>query len=124
MGNAVEIFGRGNVGTDLVAGVEVAAPDGFAREEEGLESTINGFNWLCRHDIRPSFSPWTVAPGSRWEERETPETPYSLRLGWELYQLHKKYELTYDVGLNAGCYKFGVYTIPRDFPRLIDAHEQ
>jgi hypothetical protein len=123
MCRAVGIFGRGNVGTNLVAGVEMAAPEGFAHEEQGLESTLGGFDWLCRHDIRPSFSPWTVAPGSAWEEKTTPQTPYSLRLGWELYMLQKKYNLTYDVGLNAGCYKCGVYTIPRDFPRLLDGQE-
>ncbi|MBI4516875.1 MAG: hypothetical protein HY699_13780 [Deltaproteobacteria bacterium] len=31
--------------------------------------------------------------------------------------------LTYDVGLDAGCYKCGVYTLPRDFARLIDGVE-
>lgn len=123
MCRAVEIFGRGNVGTNLVAGVETAAPDGFAHEEQAQESTLEGFAWLCRHDIRPSFSPWTVAPGSLWEDKATPGTDYSLRLGIELYNLQKKHDLTYDVGLNAGCYKCGVYTIPRDFPRLLDPNQ-
>lgn len=123
MCKAVEIFGRGNVGTNVVAGVELAAPNRFAEKEEALESTLDGFGWLCRHDIRPAFSPWTVAPGSAWEEKSPPDTEYSLRLGWELYNLHKQYKLTYDVGVNAGCYKCGVFTIPRDFPRLIDGVE-
>jgi hypothetical protein len=123
MCQAVEIFGRGNVGSNLVAGVETAAPDGFAHEEQGMESTVDGFAWMCRHNIRPSFSPWTVAPGSAWEDRQPPGTHYYLSLGMELYALQKNHNLTYDIGLNAGCYKCGVYTIPRDFPRLIDGVE-
>ena len=123
MCQAVEIFGRGNVGSNLVAGVETAAPDRFSDEEQALLSTLEGFAWLARHDIRPAFSPWTVAPGSAWEDKQPPGTHYYLTLGWELYNLHKRYGLTYDVGLNAGCYKCGVYTIPRDFPRLLDGLE-
>lgn len=120
---AVEIFGRGNVGTNLVAGVEVADGGGFPEEEQGLASTVEGFGWLCRNDIRPAFSPWTVAPGSAWEEKAPPGTPYYLSLGRQLYELHKKHDLTYDVGINAGCYKCGVYTLPRDFARLLDGRE-
>lgn len=120
---AVEIFGRGNVGSNLVAGVETAAPGGFTDEEEALRSTCEGFDWLCRHDIRPSFSPWTVAPGSAWEDKQSPGTHYSLALGLELYGLEKKRGLGYDVGIDAGCYKCGVYTIPRDFPHLLDGEE-
>ncbi|MFQ5665560.1 MAG: radical SAM protein [Candidatus Binatia bacterium] len=123
MCRAAEIFGRGNATTNLVAGVETAAPEGFAHEAQAMESTVDGFAWLCRHDIRPSFSPWTIAPGSAWENKTTPGTYYYLSLGLELYHLQKKYNLTYDVGLNAGCYKCGVYTIPRDFPRLLDGQE-
>lgn len=123
MCKAVEIFGRGNVGTNFVAGVEMASPEGFSHEEQGLESTFAGFEWLLRHDIRPSFSPWTVAPGSAWEDKTTPATQYFLAMGYELYNLQKKFNLTYDVGVNASCYKCGVYTIPRDFPRLIDGRE-
>lgn len=123
MCHAVEIFGRGNVGTNLVAGVETAAPDRFAHEDEALQSTLDGFRWLSRHDIRPAFSPWTVAPGSAWEDKQPPGTHYYLTLGWELYNLQKQYNLTYKVGIDAGCYKCGVYTIPRDFPRLIDGVE-
>ncbi len=120
---AVEIFGRGNVGTNLVAGVETAAPERFAHREEALQSTLDGFAWLCRHDIRAAFSPWTIAPGSAWADKQPPPTNYYLSLGIELYKLQKKYNLTYDVGIDAGCYKCGVYTIPRDFPRLIDGRE-
>ncbi len=121
---AVEIFGRGNVGTNFVAGVEMARPEGFSDPEQGLRSVVEGFEWLCRHDVRPSFSPWTVAPGSAWADAEPPATEYYLALGIELYRLQKRYGLSYDVGLNAGCYKCGVYTITRDFPRLLDGAEQ
>jgi len=112
---AVEIYGRGEVASNFVAGVEMAPEDGFKTEEEALESTLSGFEWLLRHDIRPAYSIWTVAPGSLYEELQAPSTSYYLKLGKGWHDLNQKYAMPEP---RTGCYKCMCYTTYRDFLRL------
>ncbi len=113
----VEIFGRGEVASNFVAGVEMAPETGFRVEEEALESTLSGFEWLLKHDVRPAYSIWTVAPGSQYEELAAPSTSYYLELGREWYALNQKYAMPEP---RTGCYKCMCYTTYRDFQRLCE----
>ena len=112
---AVGIYGRGEVATNFVAGVEMAPENGFKTEEEALESTLSGFEWLLQHDVRPVYSMWTVAPGSRYEELEAPSTDYFVRLGKGWHDLNRKYAMPEP---RTGCYKCMCYTTYRDYQRL------
>ena len=112
---AVEIFGRGEVASNIVAGVEMAPQNGFKDEESALESTLSGFEWLLRHQIRPAYSIWTVAPGSLYEDLQAPPTSYYLRLGKAWHALNVKYAMPEP---RTGCYKCMCYTTYRDFQRL------
>jgi len=112
---AVEIFGRGEVASNFVAGVEMAPENGFKTEEEALESTLAGFEWLLKHDIRPAYSMWTVAPGSLYDELQAPSTSYYVKLGMAWNALNRKYDMPEP---RTGCYKCMCYTTYRDFLRL------
>ena len=112
---AVEIYGRGEVATNFVAGVEMAPANGFKTEEEALVSTLSGFEWLLQHDVRPVYSMWTVAPGSRYEELKAPSTQYFIRLGKAWHALNRKYAMPEP---RTGCYKCMCYTTYRDYQRL------
>jgi len=112
---AVDIFGRGEVASNFVAGVELAPENGFKSEEEALASTLSGFEWLLKHDIRPAYSIWTVAPGSCYEDLQAPSTSYYVQLGKGWYDLNRKYGMPEP---RAGCYKCMCYTTYRDFQRL------
>ncbi|HCJ66592.1 MAG TPA: hypothetical protein DHV62_04520, partial [Elusimicrobia bacterium] len=53
--SAVEIFGRGNVSTQLVAGAELAEPYGFKTIEEALESNLECADFFARNGAYTTF---------------------------------------------------------------------
>ncbi|AOR22644.1 radical SAM protein [Clostridium taeniosporum] len=136
--DAVEIFGRGNVVTSFVAGYELAHPDGFKDVNEAIQSNIEGFDWLIRNGIEPTFFPWSPEmPSSKTSHgrnilnlriTEVP-TSYYLKLGMELHNLFIKYDMYKDLGYDElgrnskrdrlVCYKCGYHSISQDYPRLI-----
>lgn len=125
---AVEIFGRGRVATNFVAGIELAAPNGFRTPEEAIESHREAFRWLLEQDILPVFTFWSVLPGSRFSRQDVPPTDYFLRLGEALHHLMLEYDVYPQVGfrelgqppdrLNLFCWYCYSMSICRDYPRL------
>jgi hypothetical protein len=63
---AVELFGKGNVASVLVAGLEPK------------RSHWKGVEWLAEHDIYGVPIPWTPAPGSPLEGHQSPTTAWHL----------------------------------------------
>ncbi|MDO8672536.1 MAG: hypothetical protein Q7O66_14060 [Dehalococcoidia bacterium] len=61
---AVDVFGAGNVGTNLVAGVGMLAHDGFSTWQEARDSHIEGNNWLIEHGVVPFFTALRINAGS------------------------------------------------------------
>ena len=56
--DAVEIFGEGNVYTQVVAGAEMAGPDGIKDMEEALESNFKLCDYLARNGVIFLGSVW------------------------------------------------------------------
>jgi hypothetical protein len=56
--SAVGIFGRGNVGTGLVGGVELARPNGFATEHDALAATLDEAEDLASHGVTTVYIVW------------------------------------------------------------------
>jgi hypothetical protein len=54
--DAVDVFGRGHVGTNFVAGFECAPRAGFMSQENALESYTGGFRELVERGIVPCFT--------------------------------------------------------------------
>jgi hypothetical protein len=59
---AAEVFGPSRVIPNFVAGVEMAAPHGFATVEEALRSTGEGLEFFMSHGIAPRFTVWCPEP--------------------------------------------------------------
>ena len=100
---AVDIFGRGYVNTGLVAGVEMAKPNGFTSEDESLGKVLEEAEELCRHGVSPVGCVWTVGPGSIFFNQETPSLEYYVRLSKGLDGLRRKYGISVDMDNYRRC---------------------
>jgi hypothetical protein len=60
--DAAEVFGPSCVIPNFVAGVEMAAPHGFATVEEALRSTGEGLEFFMSKGIAPRFTVWCPEP--------------------------------------------------------------
>ncbi len=120
----VEVFGNGYLSTNFVVGTELAVPGGFADQEQGLASVVEGFEWCLAHGILPFYQFWRCSPGSAFSEMNLPAVPteYYLRVSIEHHRLMEKYDfyqLT-DPRKRASCHKCGIFYNSYDFPRLVD----
>ena len=93
---AVDIFGRGNVGTGLVGGVELAKPYGFVSEDDALRSTLDEAESLAEKGVTTFFIVWVPRPGSDFRDQQNPSLDYFIRLSSGLHQLRVKYGLSID----------------------------
>ncbi|MBU1181348.1 MAG: radical SAM protein [Proteobacteria bacterium] len=96
--SAVEIFGRGNVCTQFVGGVELTQPNGFKTMDEGLESTMEGVEFFARHGIASSFFILWVVEGSIFYAQKQKPAPleYHVRLARGIRDIQRKYNLSMD----------------------------
>lgn len=93
---AVDIFGRGQVGTGLVGGVELAKPNGFNSEAEALASTLAEAEYLADRGVTTVFIVWVPRPGSHFRNQRNPSLDYYLQLSLGLHSLRVKYNLGVD----------------------------
>jgi hypothetical protein len=93
---AVDIFGRGYVGTGIVGGVELAKPFGFTSEAEALSSTLDEAEDLASHGVTTVFIVWTPRPGSRFHDQKIPSLEYYVQLALGLHDVRKRYRLGVD----------------------------
>ncbi len=127
---AVEVFGRGHVGSGFVGGFECAPHPGFLSRDEALKSYLDGFEFLIERGIVPWFTVWTAVPQvGGFQVDDPPPTEFYLRLGQGLHELLDKYGVYPDLGfprmgvnpptLGLYCYYCFSMTFSRDYPRLI-----
>jgi hypothetical protein len=93
---AVDIFGRGNVGTGLVGGVELAKPHGFTSEDDALKSTLEEAEDLASHGVTTVYIVWVPRPGSAFRDQTNPSLDYYVRLARGLHDLRVRYRLRAD----------------------------
>jgi len=95
---AVEIFGRGNVSTQLVAGAELAKPYGFKTIDEAIASDLECAEFFARHGIYTTFCILWVDRGSVFyrEKQELPPLEYFVRLAKGVNEIRRKYKLSSD----------------------------
>jgi hypothetical protein len=93
---AVDIFGRGNVGTGVVAGVEMARAHGFASEDEALKATLEEAEDLAVNGVTTVYMVWVPRPGSSFRDQSSPSLEYYVRLAKGLHDLRVKYALRVD----------------------------
>jgi len=128
--DAVDIFGRGHVGSSFVGGFECAPRPGFLTPDEALKSYIEAFEFLIKRGVVPWFTVWTASPlVGGFSEDDPPPTEFYLKLGVAVHELLEKYGVYPDLGFpkmgvnppTLGLYCYYCYSMQftRDYPRLV-----
>lgn len=94
--DAVDVFGRGNVNTGIVGGVELARPNGFKTEAEALRHTLAEAEDLMSKGVAVVFIVWVPRPLSYFKDQQNPSLEYYAQLTLGLDGLRRKYGLTID----------------------------
>ncbi|AGK98501.1 radical SAM protein [Clostridium pasteurianum] len=93
---AVDIFGKGNVNSGIVGGVELAKPRGFKTEEEGLKHTLEEAEDLISKGVSIVYIVWVPRPLSFFKDQKNASLEYYVKLTIGLNALREKYSLTID----------------------------
>jgi hypothetical protein len=101
--DAVDVFGPGRVNTGLVAGIELAGPDGFRSEDEALERTLSEAEDLARQGVSTVFIVWSPRPDTPLGQYKNASLDYYIRLARGLHALRIKYRLPIDHDSYRNC---------------------
>lgn len=93
---AVDIFGKGNVNTGIVSGVELARPYGFTKEEDALKATLEEAEELAEKGVSTVYMVWIPRPQSAFHDQHNASLEYYVRLAAGLDALRRKYSLGID----------------------------
>ena len=88
---AVEVFGKGQVNTGIVSGVEFATPYGFTSEDEAVKVNLEEAEDLTSHGVGLKHDIWRVDPKSIFFNQKTPSLDYYVRITKGFYDLMRKY---------------------------------
>lgn len=91
---AVDIFGKGQVNTGIVSGVELAEPYGFKTEAEALAADFEMAEELASHGVGLKHDVWNVVPGSIFHKQSTPSLDYYAHLTQGFYDIMQKYGIS------------------------------
>lgn len=89
--DAVEVFGRGNVSSNIVSGVETAQPNGFKTEEEALKSTLAEAEEFAKHGVVIVNGIWQVGQNTIFKNQVSPSLDYYVHLTRDLNQIREAY---------------------------------
>lgn len=84
---AVEVFGRGNVGSAFVAGVELGPPAPGMSRERLVDSVRAGAAFLLDHGVMPLYSPLWPVEGTIYRATDGLDAETYLTLEHEVYRL-------------------------------------
>lgn len=101
--DAVEIFGKGQVDTGLVSGVELAKPYGFKTEEEAIRNNLEEAEDLASHGVLIKHDIWHVGENSIFHDQTTPSLDYYVQITKGLYEINKKYGIRTDMDSYRKC---------------------
>lgn len=90
---AVDVFGRGNVSSGMVSGVELAQPKGFTSEEEAFKVITEEAETIVEHGIALAANVWRAAPGSVFHDQVSPSLDYFISIFNKFDELHHKYKV-------------------------------
>jgi len=89
--DAVPIFGKGQVNTGIVSGVELAEPNGFKSEDEAIARNLETAEELTSHGVGLKHDVWNVVPNSIFKNQSTPSLDYYVQITKGFYELNLKY---------------------------------
>lgn len=91
--DAVEIFGSGNVYTQVVAGAELAKPHGFTDVSQALESNFEACDFFARNGVVFLSTIWRPHKASRLGFQPMPPLEYYVKLAKGLHDIRRSYGL-------------------------------
>lgn len=100
---AVDIFGKGQVNTGIVSGVELATPYGFKSESEALKKNFETAEELASHGVGLKHDVWNVVPGSIFHRQTTPSLDYYVQLTKGFYEIMRKYDISTEMDNYRKC---------------------
>ncbi len=78
--DAVEVFGKGNVNSGIVGGVELATPNGFKTEAEALSATLKEAEELAKHGVSVVNCIWNVGEKTMFNGQVPASLEYYIAL--------------------------------------------
>lgn len=94
--DAVDIFGKGNVYTNFVAGVEFAKPHGFTSIEQALDSNFEACEFFAKNGVTYLSLVWVPWKSTAFAGQQQPPLEYYVRLVRGLAEIRKSYGLASD----------------------------
>ena len=91
--DAVEIFGKGNVCTQIVAGAELARPYGFETVDQALKSNLEACEFFARQGVICLSTIWRPHRAARLGFQPMPPLEYYIRLAKEFHEIRRSYGL-------------------------------
>ncbi len=91
--DAVEVFGKGMVCTQVVAGAELAKPYGFATTDEALKSNFEACEFFAKNGVICLSTIWRPHKASRLGFQPMPPLDYYIRLAKGFHEIRKSYGL-------------------------------
>lgn len=89
--DAVDIFGRGNVSSNIVSGVETAQPYGFKSEAEALRNDFAEAEDFARHGVVIVNGIWQVGQNTIFKDQVSPSLDYYVQLTKGLNEIREGY---------------------------------
>ncbi len=90
---AVAIMGEGGVSPNMVSGVEMAQPWGFATVPEAVRSAREGFEFLMSQGVIPHLDTWCVEPGTVLAGHPPVPLDFLIQADLAWYETWRKYKL-------------------------------
>lgn len=78
--DAVEVLGKGNVNSQLVAGADLVQPNGFKTEDESVDAILAITEELAKHDVGVVANVWGVVPTIIFKNFYPPTLEYYTRV--------------------------------------------
>lgn len=91
--DAVDVFGEGNVYTQIVAGAELAKPYGFTNADDALRSNLKGCEFFAKNGVVCLSTIWRPHKYAKLGYQPMPPLSYLVRLTKEFYEIRKSYGL-------------------------------
>lgn len=87
--DAVEVFGRGNVGSAFVAGVELLPPAPGMKKDQMVASILDGATFLLDNGIMPLYSPLWPVEGTAYKSEDGLNPELYIEIEMELCRLRQ-----------------------------------
>lgn len=94
--DAVEVLGKGNVNTQIVAGADLVQPNGFKTEDESVDAILKLTEELAQHDVGVVANVWGVVSTIIFKNFYPPSLEYYTKVFSGINDIQQKYDiLTY-----------------------------